>query len=618
MPDDTFVTISGTLTTALGALESGHTAFFQDETAGIALYLDAPVVAAIPAGTPLIAHGSLDSRYAQRTLRVAEGDVVVLDQPGLPSAVSVATGAAGEPLEGRRIAVGGVVDGGSDALADGLAFLVDDGSGPVRIVVTPAALGDRTPPNGSVVSVAGSLGQRDSSGTGTSGYRLYVTAASDLVIQAPPTPTSTPTPAPTATPDPTPGPTSTPAPSATPGPTPTPTPTPTASPTASPSGTPTPGLVTIAAARSRPVGSVVTVHGVVTAEPGRLGTPSLFAIADPTGGIVVKVPDGVTIPVRGTEVEVSAALSDPYGQVELRPTADGLSVTSVHGPLPAPIDLPAGGPHSHLPAGRFTRTPWERTDHSGAAAQENGVPPGATPKAAAPAPATEIAALEKEIAALEAERQAAEIGAKAVAEKLELTKQAAASGKGTAGEVLDATLTLGRFKENVEQAKARLKLKQEWLAKLKKEAAVNAKGYLELTVSGTTDALVFVIREVPASDPKVREYGKRPLGPIRTGDPAALVVLLTRAKKDPNGPQEVRVIVQPQTTLGSGPAAAMEACDAAGYKTATFTGYVFGGGFAVELKFEQQGDVRGYKRYDAVEVKPAELRKEIEEGQRRL
>ena len=29
-------------------------------------------------------------------------------------------------------------------------------------------------------------------------------------------------------------------------------------------------------------------------------------------------------------------------------------------------DLPAGGPHSHLPAGRFTRTPWERTDHSGA------------------------------------------------------------------------------------------------------------------------------------------------------------------------------------------------------------------------------------------------------------
>ncbi|MEQ1698332.1 MAG: oxygen-dependent coproporphyrinogen oxidase [Hyphomicrobiaceae bacterium] len=36
-------------------------------------------------------------------------------------------------------------------------------------------------------------------------------------------------------------------------------------------------------------------------------------------------------------------------------------------------DLPAGGPHSHLPAGRFTRTPWQRsdnetsqcTDHSG-------------------------------------------------------------------------------------------------------------------------------------------------------------------------------------------------------------------------------------------------------------
>ena len=257
-----------------------------------------------------------------------------------------------------------------------------------------------------------------------------------------------------------------------------------------------------------------------------------------------------------------------------------------------------------------------RTEHTGAAAQEKAPEP--RPKTAAPDPAKEIAALEREIAISQTEQQAFAVAVKAVAEKLELTKQVAASGQGTAGEVLDATLTLGRFQENLEFATARLKEKRELLAKLKKEAAVNAKGYLELTVSGTTDALVFVIREVPAHDPKAGALGKRSLGPIRTGDPAALVVLLTRAKKDPNGPQEVRVIVQPQTALGTGPAAAMEACDAAGYKTATFTGYVFGGGFAVELKPEQQGDVRGYKRYDAVEVKPAELVKEIEEGLRRL
>jgi coproporphyrinogen III oxidase len=28
-------------------------------------------------------------------------------------------------------------------------------------------------------------------------------------------------------------------------------------------------------------------------------------------------------------------------------------------------DLPAGGPHSHLPPGRFIRTPWSRNDHTG-------------------------------------------------------------------------------------------------------------------------------------------------------------------------------------------------------------------------------------------------------------
>ena len=256
-----------------------------------------------------------------------------------------------------------------------------------------------------------------------------------------------------------------------------------------------------------------------------------------------------------------------------------------------------------------------RTGATGAGAQEKAPEP--RPKAAAPDPAKEIAALEREIAIRQTEQLAFAVAVKAVAEKLELTKQAAANGSGTAAEVLDATLTLARFKENVEQAKARLKLKQEWLAKLKKEAAVNAKGYLELTVSGTTDALVFVIREFPPNDPK--EFGlQRVYGPIRTGDPAALVVLLTRAKKDPNGPQEVRVIVQPQTALGTGPPAALKACDAAGYKTVTFTGYVFGGGFATPLKDDQTGEVRGYKRYDAVEVKPAELVKEIEEGMKRF
>jgi hypothetical protein len=83
---------------------------------------------------------------------------------------------------------------------------------------------------------------------------------------------------------------------------------------------------------------VITVAGVVTAERGRLGTPPLIAIADGTGGIAVRVPDGVTSPTRGTTVLIRGALADPYGQLELRPTSTNFRVTG-RGSLPAPLRL---------------------------------------------------------------------------------------------------------------------------------------------------------------------------------------------------------------------------------------------------------------------------------------
>ena len=62
----------------------------------------------------------------------------------------------------------------------------------------------------------------------------------------------------------------------------------------------------------------------------------------------------------------------------------------------------------------------------------------------------------------------------------------------------------------------------------------------------------------------------------------------------------------------------LKAAQAAGYKTAKFTGYVFQGGFAIPLKADQKGDVKGYKHYDGVERSIPELIKEIEEGMSRL
>ncbi len=89
------------------------------------------------------------------------------------------------------------------------------------------------------------------------------------------------------------------------------------------------------------MGRAVVVRGVVTAEAGRLGTPALFAIGDSTGGIPVKLPDGVAPPARGVLLEVSGVIADPYGQTELRPASGGI-VAVGSGTVPAPITLLPG------------------------------------------------------------------------------------------------------------------------------------------------------------------------------------------------------------------------------------------------------------------------------------
>jgi hypothetical protein len=347
LPDGTDVLVAGILTTPLGALESGRTSFIQDSTGGIAVYLDAAVIDPLPAGMALVVRGTVDARFAQRTVRAAEADLTVTGDASAPAAADTATGAAGETAEGLRIRVTGAIVDGPDALADGSAVTVDDGSGPVRVVVTPDALGGRSLDVGSTVTASGPLGQRDSSGTGLEGYRLFVTGLLDLVIE------------PSAAPSPTPSPTSTPAPTTSPSPTATPTlspsttgpPTPSLSPT--PSVSPAPIALTIAAIRSLPVGTTVTVRGVVTAEAGRLGTPSLLAIADATGGIVIKRPDGVATAARGRTLVVTGPIADPYGQLEVRPAMTGFSIGG-NAALPDAIELPAAGP-SEATEGRLVR-----------------------------------------------------------------------------------------------------------------------------------------------------------------------------------------------------------------------------------------------------------------------
>ena len=332
--------IEAILTTSLPSLESGHVGFVQDGTAGIAVYLESTPARAMPAGTIVRLSGTIDERYGARTIRVALGDVVDRGAAALPAPAVASTGAIGEALEGLRVTVTGVTTGSPTTYADGLGLLVDDGSGPVRIIVGDAALSSASIPSGTTVTVVGPVGQRDSTGAGTSGYRVHATLAGEFAVLPTPTPSPTPSPTPTSPPFPTATPTPThsssptASPTETPTPSPTPTPEPTPTPSAEPSPTPVPGIL-IEDARARPVGSVVIVVGVVVAEAGRLGTPRLFAIADSTAGIAVRLPDGTPFPGSGLLLRITGQVAAPNGQLELRPATDGFTILGA-GTLPEP------------------------------------------------------------------------------------------------------------------------------------------------------------------------------------------------------------------------------------------------------------------------------------------
>ena len=297
--------LEGVLTTPLGSLEEGRGGFLADATAGIALLLPADPSEILPAGTLVRAAGTLGDRYAQRTLRL-DGPPVLIGSADLPPARAIATGAAAEDLEGILVAADGTVTQAPSALTTGFSLVIDDGTGPLRVILPLDAV---VPAREDRIRAVGPLGQRDTTGTGTSGYRILVTDPASLVVFPAPTPTPTPTPAPSPTPAPTPTPTPTPRPTPSPAPTPTPTPTP----------------APIAAARGAAIGARVVVQGVVTAEAGRIGLPPLLAIQDETGAIVVRLPDGVAAPARGTLLRVAGKLADPYGQLELRPAASDIT-----------------------------------------------------------------------------------------------------------------------------------------------------------------------------------------------------------------------------------------------------------------------------------------------------
>lgn len=292
------VQLRGVLSTDPGLTESGKGGFVQDETAGIALYLPSGAWPAVNAGDVVVARGVLESRFSLLTVRLETAADLTVEAAGEPPvARAVEIGVVGEAIEGLLVVLEGTISEGSSPLSDGFSTTINDATGSVRVVVaTSSAIDPSMLSRGQRVRLTGVVGQRDSSGTGSGGYRVHPRWPTDIVQL----PAATPTPASGS------GPTATPARTATPLPT-----------FATPSPTTAPLAISIGAALRRP-GEVVTVEGIVTAAASLLDADSRrLPIQDATGAILLRLPLGFTPPAVGQRVRASGEVGTYYGAPQL-------------------------------------------------------------------------------------------------------------------------------------------------------------------------------------------------------------------------------------------------------------------------------------------------------------
>lgn len=302
LPDGTSVTIEGTALTGSSFAEGGG--YVTDDSGGIAVLLSS---GSFERGARLRITGTVDDRFAQRTLRVSGTDVTVVGLGVDPDALERPTGSVDEAVEGRLVRVAGSVTGAPTSLSAGVAYEVDDGSGPVRVVVGSATGIDTSAwAAGTRLDLVGVVGQRDSSGTGTSGYRLQPRDPADVGEAGTPSPTA----APSGSPSP-----------GDPGPTPTPAPE---------------GVISISEVRSLPKNATARVRGVVTMAPG-LVDPVSAVIQDGSGAILLRVGDEVGPLGRGERIELTGVRSTLAGMESLRVTKPVLRLGAVAEPEPEQI-----------------------------------------------------------------------------------------------------------------------------------------------------------------------------------------------------------------------------------------------------------------------------------------
>jgi hypothetical protein len=273
-PDGTTVTIEGVTLTGSDFHDGGG--FVADATGGIAVLLGD---GSFGPGQRVRVTGEIDDRFSQRTLRADAGALVVLGPASAdPAPITASTGTLGESVEGRLVRIVATIVGRPTALTSGMAFDVDDGSGAARVLVgTVTGIQTVAWASGTTLELVGVAGQRDSSGSGTDGYRVLPRRPGDVSVR--PHPTASQTPSQSA-------------------------------------GDVTP----IRAARAAAEGTRLRIRGVVTVPTG-LVDEQTAVVQDGTGAILLRL-GGDAGPVRlGGRVEVDGTRSTFGGMESLRATA---------------------------------------------------------------------------------------------------------------------------------------------------------------------------------------------------------------------------------------------------------------------------------------------------------
>jgi len=144
--------------------------YLVDPSAGIAVLVTDGTFAR---GQLLRVTGTVDDRYAQRTIRATADSIASLGVGNAPLPLDTTTGSIGEGVEGRLVEVSGIITSAATTLSSGIAWDLDDGTGASRVLIGNATGIDTSSwARGVGLTLIGVVGQRDSSGTGTSGFRI--------------------------------------------------------------------------------------------------------------------------------------------------------------------------------------------------------------------------------------------------------------------------------------------------------------------------------------------------------------------------------------------------------------------------------------------------------------